>query len=322
MVQNPRSPLVFSFAAPPDPGVAEAIASVPGVEVVVHPGLRGPELAAAARGADVLIVRSWQRATREVLAAGAGRLAAVVQASAGLDNIDHDAAAELGVRVVGVDPGNATSVAELTLLSLLALFRNVRGYWAGGGVAAWPDRETLRDREIRRKTLGLVGLGRVGSRVARRAAAFEMRVLAYDPYLADADFAARGAERIRSLDEMLPLLDALSLHCPLTDETRGMIDARRLDLLPRGAVVVNTARGAVLDLPAVVRALDAGRLHGAAIDVWPEEPPPAGAAAPRHPKILPTPHLAGHTAESHRERAENMIAALGRLAAERRGTGR
>ncbi|HNX20698.1 MAG TPA: NAD(P)-dependent oxidoreductase, partial [Acidobacteriota bacterium] len=226
MVQNPRSPLVFSFAAPPDPGVAEAIASVPGVEVVVHPGLRGPELADAARGADVLIVRSWQRATREVLAAGAGRLAAVVQASAGLDNIDHDAAAELGVRVVGVDPGNATSVAELTLLSLLALFRNVRGYWAGGGVAAWPDRETLRDREIRRKTLGLVGLGRVGSRVARRAAAFEMRVLAYDPYLADADFAARGAERIRSLDEMLPLLDALSLHCPLTDETRGMIDAR------------------------------------------------------------------------------------------------
>lgn len=315
----PPIPLVVAFAAPPDPGVRESVEARTDARALVFPSLRGPALAEAAAAGDVLVVRSWQRVTADVLDAGAGRLRAVVQASAGLDNIDAAAAAARGIEVVGVDPGNATAVAELTLMSLIALLRDIRGHWARTTTAHWPDREVLADREARGKTLGLVGLGRVGTRVARRAAAFEMDVVAYDPYLPDDAFPARSARRAATLDDLLAAADALSLHCPLTEETRGMIGARELAALRPGSVVVNTARGEVLDLAALVRALDDGHLAGAAVDVWPAEPPPRGGPL-LHPRILPTPHLAGHTAESHRERAANMIAALaallGRLAPE------
>ncbi len=316
---NPRSPgpLRVVFAAPPDPGVAESVRARGGAAVAVEilDGVQGADLARAAGTADVLVVRSWQKVPRAVLDAlnaGPGRPRAVVQASAGLDNIDEDAAAALGVEVVGVDPGNATSVAELTLMSIVALLRDARGHWDRTPRGTWPDREVLADREARGRTLGLVGLGRVGTRVARRARAFEMRVVACDPYLADADFLARGAARVPALRELLAVADVLSLHCPLTRETRGLIGAAELALLPRGALVVNTARGAVLDTAALVAALDAGRLAGAALDVYPEEPPaPGGPLA--HPRLLCTPHLGGHTADSHRARAGNMIEALARL---------
>lgn len=303
---------MVAFAAPAAPEVVESIARRPGVTVQTHAPLSHAELVAAAAGADVLVVYSWQPVDREVFQAGAGRLRAVVQASAGLDNIDEAAAGEAGVRVVPVDPGNATAVAELTLLSLIALLRGIRGHWDRTGAGQWADRETLKDRELRGKTLGLVGLGRVGSRVAARARAFEMHVLAVDPYIPLEAFNARSAERVGSLAELLPRCEALSLHCPLTSETRLMIGERELAALPAQAVLVNTARGGVVDETAVLRALDAGRLAGAAVDVFTREPPPTGGLR-AHPKVLATPHLAGHSVESHQARTANAIDALGQL---------
>lgn len=310
--ESASQPLIVAFAAPPDPGVAESLVGRAGVEVRICESLRGEALARAAAEADVLVVRSWQRVDRKLLEQARPRLRAVVQASAGIDNIDAEAARELGVEVLAVDPGNATAVAELTLLGLLALFRRVRGHWEMTPAAHWPDREVLDDREIRGKTLGLVGVGRVGSRVARRAGAFEMKILAFDPYLSVETIAARGALKVDRLEDMLPRLDALSLHCPLTPETRGLIGLRELSLLRDQAVLINTARGGVLDAEALLAALASGRLAGAAIDVFPKEPPPPGPLL-QHPRVLLTPHSGGHTAESHRARAENLIEAVARL---------
>ncbi|UCF69318.1 MAG: hypothetical protein JSV80_08600 [Acidobacteriota bacterium] len=304
-----RTHLHLVFAAPADPPVLAAVSRWPGVRVSEHPPLGGAALGTAAAGADVLITRSSQRVDRAVFEAARGRELVVVQASSGHDNIDHAAAEELGVRVVIVDPGNARAVAELTLLSLLALARGIREHWQHTAAGAWPDRERLDEREIAGKTLGLVGLGRVGTRIADLAAAMKMRVLAVDPYIPAQRFERHRALAVDSLEQLLPELDFLSLHCPLTDETRGMIDARRLALLPRGAMLVNTARGAIVDETALLAALDEDDLAGAAIDVYREEPP-RQAQLVAHPRVLATPHMGGHTRESHEARASHLLEAL------------
>ncbi|RMF73881.1 MAG: hypothetical protein D6738_07885 [Acidobacteria bacterium] len=307
--ERSRGPIRVGFAGRPDPGVTEALEALGGVacEVVDDPA---GDLAALARRVDVLVTRSSHRVDASLLgqAADAG-LRAVVQASSGADNIDRVRAAEVGVEVVQVDPGNATAVAELTLLGLLAAFRGIRRYWDDTPRGVWPDRERVDDRELRGRTLGLVGLGRVGSRVALRARAFEMRVLAVDPYVPDERFRRFGAERVEDLPSMCPRLDALSLHCPLTDETVGMVDRDVFDLLPRGAVLVNTARGAIVEQRALREALDGGRLRAAVLDVHVPEPvEPGGLAA--HPRVLATPHIAGHTVDSHAARARALTEAL------------
>jgi D-3-phosphoglycerate dehydrogenase len=301
--------------------MAAALARHPGVRFVEHPPLAGPALAAAAAEADVLVTRAWQRVDRSVLEAGDGRPRVIVQGSAGLDNIDHEAASRMGVEVIAVDPGNATGVAELTLLSLIALWRGLPAHWNATARGTWPDRERLPDREIAGKTLGLVGLGRVGTRVSRRARACEMTVLAVDPYIPERNFGEVGAERVVSLEELLPRCDALSLHCPLTAETRGMIGAAQLDRLPAGSLLINTARGGIVDEAALAAALDTGRVAGAALDVFEREPVVVpGIAA--HPRVLATPHLAGHTVESHRARARNLLEALDEVVARMASEGR
>ncbi|MDH3284466.1 MAG: hypothetical protein OEQ13_06965 [Acidobacteriota bacterium] len=302
------------FAASSDPGVADEVRRGTGVMVEEHSFLSGRQLAEVAGRADVLVTRSSHRVDEDLLRAGRPRLRAVVQASAGSDNIDVEAAARLGVELVIVDPGNATSVAELTMLSLLAMARSIDARWRTTSAGRWPDRECIEDRELAGKTLGLVGIGRVGSRVAMRASSFELEVLACDPYVETRRFEELGVERVGDLDDMLPRLDALSLHCPLTRETDGMIDEDRLGRLPRGALLVNTARGRIVDEAALARALDTGRLGGAALDVFREEPAsPGGLSA--HPKVHATPHVAGHTVESHARRRENLVTALTSLVA-------
>jgi D-3-phosphoglycerate dehydrogenase len=311
---SPGHEIVVACASPADAGLAPALARVPGVRFVEHPPLSGPALAAAAAAADVLVTRAWQRIDGAVLEAGDGRLRAVVQGSAGLDNIDLEGAARRGIEVVAVDPGNATGVAELTLLSLIALWRGLPAHWAATARGSWPDRERLPDLEIAGKTLGLVGLGRVGSRVSRRARACEMKVLAVDPYIPQRAFDEAGAQRVATLDELLARCDALSLHCPLTAETRGMVGAAELSRLRAGAILVNTARGGIVDEAALAAALDDGRLAGAALDVFEREPVAVPGIA-SHPRVLATPHLAGHTVESHRARARNLAEALDALVA-------
>jgi len=292
-------------APPPEPGLARRLARRSRLRIVAPPPERWRE---ALGEAEILVTRTVH-AVDETLLRAAPRLRAVVQASAGLDNIDTVALERRGIALVGVDPGNAAAVAEMTLLSLIALARRVRERWDELASGRWPDRDAVPGCEIGGASLGIVGLGRIGSRVARLAGAFGMKVRAVDPYVPRERFDRFGAERAASLEELLSRSRFLSLHCPLTEETRRMIDGRRLDLMPEGAFLVNTARGAIVDEPALLARLDRGRIAGAALDVFRGEPAPDRRLL-AHPAVLPTPHIAGHTAESRRRRLENLARAV------------
>ena len=314
MQGEPRFPPIrVVFAAPPDEGVAGHVGRRADVDCEVLEPTAGIALDEAACRADILVTRSSQRIdARVVQRAGKAGLRAIVQASSGADNIDLQRARDAGIEVVLVDPGNATAVAELTLLGLLAAFRGAREHWDATAGGTWSDREKVTDRELRGKALGLVGLGRVGSRVATRARAFEMDVLGVDPYVADDRFERFGVRRVRTVDDLCSRVDALSLHCPLTDETREMVGRRQLTSLRTGAVFVNTARAPIVDRDALRDVLDSGHLRAAVLDVHDPEPVEPGGLA-SHPRVLATPHIGGHTVESHAERARSLAAALDEL---------
>ncbi len=239
-------------------------------------------------------MRSETRVTARVIAA-AKRLQVVGRAGVGVDNIDVEAATRHGVYVVNAPTGNIVAAAEHALAILLALLRHVpsadrsvrAGEWKRGGFMG---------RELRGKTLGLIGLGRVGFEVAKRAAAFEARILAHDPYATEAKAAQVGA-RLVELDELLRSSDVISVHAPLTPQTRGAIGEAALAKMKRGAVLVNAARGEIVDEAAVARALADGRLAGAALDVFGTEPP-AGSPLLEAPRTVLTPHIAGSTVEA------------------------
>ena len=298
------------FADGADREVIEALQENAHLSIETARALESQALQAAAFRCEMLVTRSWQSVDRGVLEAGRkGALRVVAQASAGLDNIDRSAAREMGLEILQIDPGNAVSVAELTIFSMIALLRNARAHWRRSEAGGWPEREKVPDRELRGRSVGLVGLGRVGTAVASRAAAFDLRLLGIDPYVDEEHFTRLGVVRHESLREMLSECDILSLHCPLTDETRGMIDASMLSRMPVGSFLINTARGPIVDSAALRNALDEGRLEGAAIDVYPREPPGRSEVV-MHEKVLPTPHIAGHTRDSHHRRGVEMTQAI------------
>ncbi|MFN7966549.1 MAG: NAD(P)-dependent oxidoreductase [Acidobacteriota bacterium] len=303
-----HDPITICFAAPDEDGLAVMLQRRRNVLVLTHPRLDGEALRCAAAECEILVTRAVQTVDRAVFEAASGRLRAIVQASAGIDNIDLEAARVHAVRVIQPDPGNATAVAEWTLLHMLALVRGVRRHWEGE-TWDWGGRETLPDGQLSGLRLGIVGLGRCGSRVARRACRFEMTVSAFDPYIPVETFALHGAQPARSLETLLSGSDVLTLHCPLTAETQGMIGAAELACLPRGSLLLNAARGGLVDEEALMQSLDSGWIAGCAVDVWEREPRPRAGLA-THPRVLATPHLAGHTATSHRARRENLLAAL------------
>lgn len=276
-------------------------------EVVERPVLQD-ELTEAVRGFEVLVVRLGLRVTKEVVRAADG-LRVIVTPTTGLDHIDLEAAEERGVTVISLH-GEADFLrtipasAEHTWALLLALVRRVP--WAFWHVrqGGW-NRDSFRGRDLSCRRLGILGLGRVGEKVARFGRAFEMDVGAYDPYKVEW---AEGVTRRVSLDELLATSDVLSVHVPLNSETQGMLDDERLRLLPRGAWVVNTARGGILDEHALVRLLEEGHIAGAAVDVLAVEHPherreksPLLTYARDHDNLLVTPHLAGATIESMEE---------------------
>jgi D-3-phosphoglycerate dehydrogenase / 2-oxoglutarate reductase len=261
--------------------------------------------------ADALLVRSETRVTAELLEA-APRLRVIGRAGAGVDTIDVEAATERGIVVVNAPGGNAVAAAEHTLALMFALARRVaaadaslkRGEWARGAYVG---------SELSAKTLGLVGLGRVGSEVARRALGLEMRVLVYDPYVPDDHVRRVGLEPVE-LSALLEQSDFVSLHVPLTDATRGLINAQRLEQMRRGAFLINCARGGLVDQHALLHALDAGHLAGAGVDVFNAEPVAADDPLPRHPKVVATPHLGASTVEAQAnvaaQVAEEVLAVL------------
>lgn len=257
-------------------------------------GLSEDALCARVAEVDALVVRSETKVTDRVIGAGR-KLQVVARAGVGVDNIDVDAATRRGVYVVNAPSGNIVAAAEHAFALLLAALRRVPEADRSVKAGEW-KRATFIGRELRGKTLGILGLGRVGAEVARRATAFEMRVLAHDPYATEARAQSVGA-RLVELDELLAQSDIVSLHVPLTPQTRGLIDATALGRMKRGAVLVNAARGEIVDEAAVAAALADGRLAAAAFDVFASEPP-AGSPLLAAPNVVLTPHIGGSTVEA------------------------
>jgi D-3-phosphoglycerate dehydrogenase / 2-oxoglutarate reductase len=263
-------------------------------ELVERHGLTGDELATALAEVDAVIVRSSTRITREVLAR-AVRLQVIGRAGVGVDNIDVAAATERGIAVLNAPAGNTISAAELTLALLLAVVRRVPA--ADRSMKAGEWRRTFSGTELFGKTLGLVGAGRIGGEVARRARAFGMGVIIHDPFLTEERALALQAQRV-ALDELLRTADVVSIHVPLTESTTGLIGEPELRLMKPGAYLVNAARGGVLDEAALYRVLKDGHLAGAALDVYEREPVPQDHPLRTLENVVLTPHLGAATAEA------------------------
>jgi (S)-sulfolactate dehydrogenase len=256
---------------------------------------------------DALIVRNRTQVNAELLAR-APRLLVVGRLGVGLDNIDSAACAARGIEVIPATGANALSVAEYVICSVMMLLRGA--YLASADVAAgaWPRGRLSEGRESAGKTLGIIGFGGIGRLVARLGQGIGMRVIAADPVIpADSPVWTESGVARREPDALLAEADAVTLHVPLTPETRHLIDARRIEVMPRGAVLVNTARGGVVDEAALAEALRSGRLAGAAIDVFEQEPLPAGSVLAGIPNLVLTPHIAGVARESN-QRVSALIA--------------
>lgn len=263
-------------------------------------------------GWDALVVRSQTRVDAELLAAAAPRLSVVGVASIGIDRIDVDAATRAGVMVVNAPTGNTIAAAEHTMAMMLALLRHVPEANASLAAGEW-DRPRFTGRELRGKTLGIIGLGKIGKDVARRATAFEMRVLTTDPYLTEEQAADVGA-RLVGLAELLHRSDVITVHTPLTSQTRGLIGRAQLEAMHPGVYLLNIARGGIVDESALADALRSGHVAGAAIDVYSAEPMAADNPLRGAPNLVLTPHLGASTAEAQDrvglEMAEQVVMAL------------
>ena len=242
--------------------------------------------------AEVLITRTMNRVTPEMLAA-APRLELIAQGTSGIDNIDVDAVRERGIELIHLPGVNANAVAELVIGQIISLTRTMPRYSREVSRGLWNRGDCTTRHELRHYLLGIVGLGNVGSRLARLANALGMNTVAYDPYVESA--------RCASLSELLAQADIVTLHVPLTEETRNMIDVGQMK---RGAILINASRGEVLDVDAALRALASDHLGGLALDVFDPEPPRR--QWPDDPRLILTPHIAGCTAEA-KEAAGRML---------------
>ncbi len=284
-------------------------------ETTVRLGLTRPELLALlgeSGGWDALVVRSQTRVDAELLAAAAPRLSVVGVASVGIDRIDVEAATRAGVMIVNAPTGNTIAAAEHTLALMLAMLRRVPEADASVRSGEW-ERGRFTGRELRGKVLGIIGLGKIGKAVARRANGFEMKVMANDPYLT-AEQASESGARLVGLPELLHRSDVVTVHTPLNAQTRGLLGRAQLEAMKPGAFVLNVARGGIVDEAALADALASGAVAGAAIDVFSTEP-----MAPDNPlrgarNLVLTPHLGASTAEAQDrvglEMAEQVVQAM------------
>ncbi|MGK2935850.1 MAG: phosphoglycerate dehydrogenase [Gemmatimonadaceae bacterium] len=291
-----------------DPEGVALLAADPQLEVDEVPTLPAAELIERIGEYDALVGRSATRVTPELLRA-AKKIRVIGRAGVGVDNIAMDTATELGIAIINAPAGNTVAVAELVFGSLLSLLRGLSLADRTMHAGEWRRSELL-GGELKGRTLGIVGLGRIGSEVARRAAAFEMEVAAYDPYVPEARFQGLRVERAGSLEALLSQSDVLTIHTPLTDETRGMIGKRELGKLKAGAIVVNLARGGIVEEEALAAALTGGRLAGAALDVFSKEPLPADDPLRSAPNLFLTPHIGASTIEAQRNVARDVCAAV------------
>ena len=269
---------------------------IPGAQVDFRPGLDAAGVREIIGGYDALAVRSATKVTAELLAA-ATRLKVIGRAGTGVDNIDLAAATRRGVVVMNAPGGNSVSVAEHTLALLLSLARSIADASQSTREGKWEKKKYAAGRELSGKTLGVVGTGNIGGLVVRRAQAFGMKVIAYDPFLT-ADAATRLGVELVELEQLFRRADALTLHVPLNEQTKNMVSAQTLSWMKPGALLVNCARGGLVDELALADALRSKHLGGAALDVFEAEPPD-----PRHPlfsceNFIGTPHLGGSTEDA------------------------
>ena len=264
-------------------------------------------LLAALPTADGLLVRSDTQVTARLIDQ-APRLRVIGRAGIGVDNIDVQAATRRGIAVLNAPGANTVSAAEHAMALLLSLVRRIPGAVQSMREGRW-DRKAFGGMELRGKVLGVVGLGRIGGHLAGIARAFGMQVLAHDPYLSE-ERARELRVDLAPLDDLLKRADVISLHMPLTEQTRGLLDRERLRLCKPTAVIINAARGGLVNEAALVEALDAGTLAGAAVDVFEEEPLPADSPMRRCERLLLTPHLAASTAEAQERVALEICGAV------------
>jgi len=281
--------------------------STGGIDYEVRTGLKGEQLRQALAGFDGAICRSGVKITAEALE-GNRRLKAIVRAGAGVDNIDVAAATRQGIVVMNTPGGNTVSTAEHTIALLLALSRHLYPAYRSLIEGRW-DRKKFMGTQVAGKTLGIVGFGRVGQAVAARALGLQMRVLAYDPFVSAARAKELGVQLCNSVDEMLPQVDYLTVHTPLTDQTRHLIGREQIARMKDGVRLINCARGGIYDQSALVEGLKSGKLAGVALDVYPQEPctenPLFGM-----PGVLCTPHLGASTKEAQTNVAVEAVELL------------
>lgn len=254
---------------------------------------------------DALLVRSQTKVTQRVMEAGK-KLKVIGRAGVGVDNIDLDAATERGIIVINAPDGNTVSTCELTFAMLLASARNIPQAYKKTVSGEW-DRKSFVGVELRNKWLGVVGMGRIGSEVAKRAKAFGMEVMAYDPFLTE-ERAEKQGVKLADVNEICRQCDFITVHTPLTPETRHLISTPQFEIMKKGMRLINCARGGIIDEEALVVALDKDIVAAAAFDVFEEEPPKADHPFLNHPKVIVTPHLGASTLEAQENVAVDVSA--------------
>lgn len=285
-----------------DSGLAPLQASA-NIEVDVKTGATPAELLAMIPAYDALLVRSATKVTAEVIQAGK-RLRVVGRAGVGVDNIDVEAATQAGVIVVNAPTGNVVAAAEHTVAMLMALARNIPQADAHVRAGQW-KRDRFMGVEVRDKVLGTVGLGRVAQEVVRRAQGLGMRIIAYDPYVT-AEYANQWGVSLVDLDTLVAEADFVTLHVPITPQTRNLIDKERIARMKPTVRIINVARGGVVNEQALADAVASGRIAGAALDVFANEPLEADSPLRQQPNIILTPHLGGSTVEAQEKVAEDV----------------
>lgn len=273
----------------------QQLMDAPDVQVDKKTGLTEDELTAIIGEYDALLVRSQTRVTERIMNA-ASNLKVVGRAGVGVDNIDLKAATKRGIVVINAPDGNTITTAEHTFAMMIALARHIPQAYAKTVAGTW-DRKSFLGVELRNKTLGVMGMGRIGSEVAKRAKAFGMRILAFDPFLTE-ERADKLEVKLASVDTIIRNADFITVHTPLTPETRHLIARPQFEVMKPGMRIVNCARGGIIDELALIEAIDEGIVAGAAFDVFEQEPPQADHPFLKHPKVIVTPHLGASTVEA------------------------
>ena len=277
-----------------DQGIQQ-LYEAPEITVDKKTGLNEDQLCEIIGEYDALLVRSQTKVTARVMEA-AKRLKVIGRAGVGVDNIDLEAATERGIVVINAPDGNTVSTCEHTFAMIMALARNIPQAYAKTVSGEW-DRKSFVGVELRNKVLGIIGMGRIGSEVAKRAKAFGMEVIGYDPFLTE-ERAEKMGVRLASVEELVQQSDFITVHTPLTNETRHMINTEQFRKMKKGVRIINCARGGIIHEGALLQAIEDGIVAGAAFDVFEEEPPAKDHPFLHHPKIIVTPHLGASTVEA------------------------